>query len=286
MVNFNASGFFIRAEMLNKSGEIELSACFENRFSLQLNGEKSPLLQIGQYFYPLFFSSFNYIYFIDYVPYFRKMIDRFIYGVQSLYLQDLLRYNNTLKQKNYLLKNLGKSINNSELNSWNTLLGESGCKLVNKRMAFIKQLNSAIDTMFGLDVKINYYPALLTTQSVSETTILDDLSLVKNSEIKCRRSLLGPQRDRFEILVSGKKLQLSSSGEKKKYLLMVYMAFVDLFRKARHDCPVFLIDDYDAAIDEKNLECLLDYFPAMQVIATSVTKNVKFGHLFELKKES
>jgi DNA replication and repair protein RecF len=286
MVNFNAPGFFIQAEVLNKSGENTLTARLEKNFCLQANSEKAVLSQISHYLYPLFFSTFNYNYYIDYIAYFRKLIDRFIYGVHSLYLRDVLRYNTILKQKNYLLKNLGKSINNSELNSWNTVLAESGCKIVKKRMVFINQLNDMINEIFRFDLKINYYPALLAASSPSESSILNDLSLIKNSEIKCKRSLLGPQRDRFEVMVSGKKLQLFSSGEKKKYLMMVFASFIELFRLARNDYPVFLIDDYDAAMDEKNLNFLMDHFPKIQIIATSVAKNEKFGHLFELKKEN
>jgi DNA replication and repair protein RecF len=286
LVNFNASGFFLEAEMLNKSGENRLTAQMEKSFSLQLNGEKSPLAQVSQYLYPLFFSHFNYSYHSDAIPYFRKVVDRFIFGLGSLYLQDVLRYNNILKQKNYLLKNLGKAINNSELNSWNTLLAETGCRIIKKRMTFIERLNQATAEIFGPDLKINYFPALLNVPSFSETSMLNDLDQIKNSEIKARRSLLGPQRDRFDVLVAGKKLQLSSSGEKKKYLIMVFVAFIELFRQARNDYPVFLIDDYDAAMDEQNLGYLLEHFPAIQLIATSVAKNEKFGNLFELKKEN
>jgi len=286
LINFNASGFFLNAEVLNKSGENRLTACMEKSFSLQLNGEKSPLAQVSHCLYPLFFSHFNYSYPGESVPYFRKVVDRFIYGLSSLYLHDVLRYNNILKQKNSLLKNLGKAINNSELNSWNTLLAETGCNIVKKRMSFIDRLNQATAEIFGMDLKINYYPALLTVPALSAATLLNDLEQMKNSEIRARRSLLGPQRDRFDVLVDGKKLQLSSSGEKKKYLIMIHVAFIELFRQARNDYPVFLIDDYDAAMDEKNLEYLLEHFPAMQVIATSVARNERFGHLFELKKEN
>jgi len=206
--------------------------------------------------------------------------------MRSLYLHDVLRYNTILKQKNYLLKNLGKSINHSELNSWNTVFAESGCKIVKKRMAFINQLNDMIGEIFRFDIKINYFPALLTTASLSENSIFNDLCLIKNSEINSKRSLLGPQRDRFDIMVSGKKLQLFSSGEKKKYLMMIFAAYIELFRQERNDHPVFLIDDYDAAMDEKNLNFLMDHFSKIQIIATSVAKNEKFGHLFELKKEN
>jgi recombinational DNA repair ATPase RecF len=112
------------------------------------------------------------------------------------------------------------------------------------------------------------------------------LRLIKNSEIKGKRCLLGPHRDRFELLVSGKKLQLFSSGEKKKHLIVVYLAFINLFYRAHNDFPVFLIDDYDVAMDLKNLNFIIDHFPRMQIIATSVFKNEKFGNLFELGKEN
>jgi DNA replication and repair protein RecF len=286
MLNFNCTGFYINAEIANKLGENSLSACYDKKFKLQINGEKSSLAEIGKHLYPLFFSSLNYNLYIDHNPYFRKMVDRFIFGVHSLYLHYILRYNHLVKQKNYLLKQLGKPINNSELDSWNKLLAETGFEIVKKRMNFINQLNNEIKEAFASELEINYYPALLTKQEISETSILNDLRFIRNSEIKCKRSLLGSQRDRFSLLVSGKKLQLFSSGEKKKHLIMVYLAFINLFYRAQNDFPVFLIDDYDVAMDEKNLNFIIDHFPQMQIIATSVLKNNKFENLFELRKEN
>lgn len=66
---------------------------------------------------------------------------------------------------------------------------------------------------------------------------------------------------------------------------MLYMAYIDLFRRARGEYPVLLLDDYDAVMDERNLEFVLDHFPAMQVIATSVAANERFERRIELKKE-
>jgi DNA replication and repair protein RecF len=251
MINFNGSGFYINAEIANKSGENRLSASYDKKFKMCLNSEKGQLAEIGKYLYPLFFSSLNYNLFIDHNSYFRKMIDRFIFGVHALYLHYILRYNHLVKQKNYLLKNLGKPINNQELDSWNKLLSETGFEIVKKRMNFINQLNIEIKETFASELEINYFPALVANQEISEATIFNDLSLIRNSEIKCKCCLLGPQRDRFALMVSGKKLQLFSSGEKKKHLLIVYLAFINLFYRSQNDFPVFLIDDYDVAMDEK-----------------------------------
>jgi DNA replication and repair protein RecF len=286
MTNFNSSGFYIRAEIANQSGENSLSARYEKIFKLQLNDEKEPLAEIGKYLYPLFFSSLNYNLLIDHNPYFRKMIDRFIFGLHVLYLHHFLRYNHLVKQKNSLLKKLGKPINNSELDSWNKLLSITGFEIIKKRMIFINQLNNEIKEVFDSELEINYFPALLSKEEISETSVFHDLCLIKNSEIKGRCCLLGPQRDHFSLLVSGKKLQLFSSGEKKKHLLMIYLAFINLFNRSHNDYPIFLIDDYDVAMDLKNLNFIIDHFPRMQIIATSVSKNEKFENLFELGKEN
>jgi DNA replication and repair protein RecF len=286
LVNFNASGFFLSAEVLNNSGENKVTACLDRGFSLKLNEASSPLAQVSRYLYPLFFSHFLYSQTIDGVAHLRRLVDRFIYGLTALYLHDVLRYNTTLKQKNYLLKNLARTIHNSELNSWNMLLAETGSKIIEKRMAFTERLNAAINDIFGGALRMNYEPALLTPGPVSAAALLGDLERVRSSELRSRRSLIGPQRDRFEITVDGKKLQLFSSGEKKKFLVMLYMAFIELFRQGRSEYPVFLMDDYDAAMDENNLEYVLSHFPAMQVIATSVARNGRFANLRELKKET
>ena len=286
MINFDSPGFYVQADIINKTGENSLSASCDKKFILQVNNEKGTLSEIGKYLYPLFFSSLNYNLFIDHNPYFRKMIDRFIFGVHVLYLHHILRYNHLVKQKNSLLKKLGKPINYSELDSWNKLLSATGSEIVKTRMNFVKQLNQEIKEAFAPELEINYFPALLTRHEISESSIFNDLCLVKNSEIKCRSCMLGPQRDRFTIKVADKKLQLFSSGEKKKYLIMVYLAFINMFYRSQDDFPVFMIDDYDVAMDEKNLNFIIDRFPRMQIIATAVAKSEKFANLFELGKEN
>ena len=58
------------------------------------------------------------------------------------------------------------------------------------------------------------------------------------------------------------------------------------YRTVKNDYPLFLIDDYDTAIDSSNIKYLIENYPDMQVIATSVNKNTDFNHLIEIKKEN
>lgn len=285
LVNFEVTGFYLNAEITDGTGENSISACLDRSFALRLNGERSRLAQVGRHLYPLFFSHFLYGQSVDGAAALRRLVDRFIYGLSTLYLHDLLRYNNALKQKNHLLKNLGRSVHHSELRSWNKLLAEAGCKLIEKRGAFTDQLNGALGKAFAEDLALDYRPALGDGPAVSEAGLLEEMERARETELRCRRALIGPQRDRFEIAVNGRRLPLFSSGEKKKYAMMLYMAYIDLFRRARGEYPVFLLDDYDAAMDERNLDFVLGHFPAMQVIATAVEPDPRFERHIELKKE-
>jgi DNA replication and repair protein RecF len=285
LIQFGASGFFLNADILSCGNENNVSALLEQSFGLQLNGQKASLLEVGRHFYPLFFSHYSYNLAIDSTPYFRRLVDRLVYGLDSLYFHDVLRYNHALKQKNSLLRKLARPQQHSELNSWNTILAEMGCKVIERRMAFIDRLNSTSTEIFADDLRMHYHPALAGGPPYSPSSLMKDFDRALSAEVRCQRALVGPQRDRFEITVAGRRLPLFSSGEKKKYLLMAYMAYVELFRRARGEYPVFLIDDYDAALDGRNLDFLLDHFPVLQVIATSVTGNDRFAKRLELSKE-
>ena len=109
---------------------------------------------------------------------------------------------------------------------------------------------------------------------------------IKEEEIKFSKSLIGPHLDNFELNLNSKNLKFFSSGEKKINLLLVYISFIELFKKIKDDCPVFLVDDFDTAMDKKNIDILMKNYPEIQVIATSVNGNDKFDHFVELKREN
>jgi DNA replication and repair protein RecF len=211
------------------------------------------------------------------------MIDRFIFGVDSLYIRYLLSYNRTLKQKNHLLKKIHDV---SELRSWNKIISELAAKLVGTKMKFIKQLNRQIKNTFGDTLDIVYNPSLNVEEGISGDVFFRQLEAVEQKETKAARSLVGPHRDVYQLRLGSKALNLRSSGEKKIHLLMIYISFIELFKKEKNRYPVFLLDDFDTAMDTGNIDFLMDHYPEMQVIATSVNNYSKFDRLIELKKEN
>ncbi len=58
------------------------------------------------------------------------------------------------------------------------------------------------------------------------------------------------------------------------------------FYQIRGEYPVFLLDDFDTAVDKKGLEFLVGNFPDLQIIASSVNKSNTFDNIIEVIKEN
>jgi len=284
IVNSNSSEFKLNMNLKNTYGENDLMGFFnKNKFSLFLNSKKLNIFEINKYLYPVYFSSSNYNLYIDSKTLLRRLINNYIFGVNSLYIHYILSYNKTIRQKNYLLKTKQDLL---EISSWNKIISELGLKIVNIRTEFIKKLNFKIRENFCNDLYIEYKPSFKNDIEHSEESFFEKLEDLKEFEINYRKSLIGPHLDIFNIVLKGKNLRFYSSGEKKIFLLMVYISFIKLFKEIRNEYPVFLVDDFDIAIDNKNVDFLLNNYPEMQVIATSVNNNLRFDHIVEIKKEN
>jgi len=275
--------FLLQSEVVDPGGRINtVNALYEGNFLLHVNDKKSTIFDVNAYLYPLIFSSSNYNLYIESRTYIRKLMDRFIFGVNPLYLHTLLSYNKALKQKNYLLKT---RVNVDEIRSWNKIIGEMSQKITGIKMEFIDSLNEEIDRKFSTGPRVRYLPSFPVDPD-NRGTFFQNLEKLIQTEIMAKRSLIGPHLDNFEIHSNRKNLKFFSSGEKKINLLMIYIAFIEFFKARKNDYPVFLVDDFDTAIDTGNIEFLIENCPDMQVIATSVTESNGFDRLIELKKEN
>ena len=283
IVNDGSDRFLLHSEVVDTGGRVNsINALYERKFSLLLNNKKSTIFDINNYLYPVIFSSSNYNLYIESKTYIRKLVDRFIFGINSLYLHYLLSYNKALKQKNYLLKTRVKV---DEIRSWNKIISEMAEKITGTKMEFIDNLNEEIDRKFNAGLRIEYVPSF-PPDTDNGGTFFQRLEELMQSEILYKRSLVGPHLDNFEMRLNRKNLKFYSSGEKKINLLMIYIGFIEFFKGMKNDYPVFLVDDFDTAIDEGNIEFLIKNCPDLQVIATSVTKSNGFDRLIELTKEN
>ncbi len=103
ILNYNKQEFFIKAKIITDTkGIFELKGIYsKKKLNLFLSNKETSIMEINNYYYPLFFSSSNYIQYIENNNLLRKLIDRFIFGLNTIYYSDLMNYNRALKNKNY-----------------------------------------------------------------------------------------------------------------------------------------------------------------------------------------
>jgi len=276
--------FRFHISLVHGSAEHEI-VCFSGgkKLELELDGKRSQTGFIRKVLYPVFFTSTGYLMEIESVPHLRRLMNRFICGVDALYIRYILSYNQALKQKNHLLRFRPDA---AEIGGWNRVLSETGTRIMDARKAFINDLNREIRNQRMEEMQIEYIPSIDIEPDGGMDAFNAELERMRSVESRYQRSVAGPHRDRYEIRLQNLPLKHHSSGEKKIHLLMAYIAFIRMFQKRNGDYPVFLVDDYDTAMDSENIRMFMESYPEMQVIATSVNPNGRFDRQIELAREN
>jgi len=151
---------------------------------------------------------------------------------------------------------------------------------------FIRQLNAEIEKKFGTHLQFLYQPSFNLEEGISHTSFFKQIEAMEKIEMITRRGMIGTHLDSYSLVLNSKPLSQYSSGEKKIHLLMIYISFIELFKNIHASYPVFLVDDFDTAIDSRNIDFLVQNYPSMQVIATSVNLHDTFNNTIQLKKEN
>ncbi len=282
LLNNNSKEFFIRSSVIRSEFKYGISASLNKNFSLFLDGEKTSISRIGENLFPLFFSSSDYVSLISSRSGLRKLFDKLIFGIFNLYSKELIEYKKIIQNKTFLLKH---NPDRPQLNGWNKLLAEYILKITRRRFDFIDNLNKFIQEKYSSGIEVRYSPSSPEFKNYNDfdkENILSVLEKIIKKEILLKKPVVGSHLDKYEVFLDNRPLRLYSSGEKKINLFFIYMSYLDLFISSRGDYPLFLIDDYDIAMDEKNIAILMSKYPSMQIIATSVRNNKNFDNIIKL----
>jgi DNA replication and repair protein RecF len=205
------------------------------------------------------------------------------------YLENLRRYNRSLKARNKLLSE--EFLDETSIEAWTHQLITSGSKISLLRYKFFGQLNEIFmrrSSNLRYRYKIKYKSNLITDKNnlddLIEQTYKKYLTF-KNAEIRRGRSLFGPHYDDWDLLINyGKDNKYHSSsafasrGEQRMSLIYLQFAFVDLFREHNNIGTILLLDDIYSELDEDNKHILTDFIldNDIQSFITGVDKR-EFG---------
>jgi len=189
----------------------------------------------------------------------RKFVDGVLCQFDKKYLENLLKYNHFLKQRNALLKIYGKTrqLDSTLINNYDLELCKIGREIFNVRLSFVVIFEPIFQKYFGelsdnlehvslkyksdmydADYEINFFRALDRDKALERTT-------------------MGIHTDDFEFEIFGKLLRkFGSQGQQKSYVIALKLAQLEFMHQKMNQSPILLLDDIFDKIDDKRIKAL------------------------------
>ncbi len=226
----------------------------------------------------------------------RRFMDMELCQLDKFYLYNLNQYNKIINQRNKLLKDF---YNNPDLRDtihiWDSQLVSYGKKIIERREAFVKQLNEII---YEIHKNLSGGKEELFIQYEPDVTVTDfESKLAANQErdIRFKVTSIGPHRDDFSFLVKrnsssleeGKGLDIrkyGSQGQQRTAALSLKLSEIELVKKITNDIPVLLLDDVLSELDSNRQNYLLNSIGSIQTIITCTGLDEFINNRFEIDK--
>ena len=223
----------------------------------------------------------------------RKFIDSVISQASSTYLQILIDYNRTLRQRSSLLQSIKETKNYAlidELDAWTEKLLQGGLEIIKHRIAFIKNFHPFVRSSYyrimGEDEKpkITYYFLNDSSESDIENKFKTLLDERHNDELRRATNLVGPHRDNFIFELNGLNLKTyGSQGQHKTFQAVLRFAEFCYLKEVTGRSPLFLLDDVFGELDANRASKISEYLGEVGQAFVTLTD---FGNFSFLKTTS
>ncbi len=217
----------------------------------------------------------------------RYFLNNALLKKSNIYLNELIKYQKILEERNKLLKQ--ENIDDNLLDILTDRLIESSDVIINYRMSYIKNINSIISDistqLFGkkTDVKIVYKSFIEYDENFKEKA--KQLFLKnKSKEIANKATLFGVHKEDFETLFNDKNIaQYGSQGENR--LVALALTLSPYFLEENEDKkPIILLDDVMSELDDNHQQLLIKFLKKFkQTFITATKLNINNAESYQIK---
>lgn len=211
----------------------------------------------------------------------RRYFDSIICGLVPSHFQDILDFQQVLRQRNSFLAS-GRAVA-SRIEPWNGQMAEIGGRIVQKRIRLVRRINREMDPIYksicgrNVGASAEYEPSFEVPGSSPadiSASIRKALERSFSRDIKTKHTSVGPHRDKISLRIDGKDCSLfASQGEARSVVLALKMTEIRLYQAIRKENPIFLLDDISSELDSRRRKFLFDMllgYPG-QVFVTSTS---------------
>ncbi len=264
-INFNSEFFTIKGVFENNENFSEIVCNVKEGSSKSLKNNEKKYKRFSDHIgnYPVVFISptdTNLIY--DNSDTRRKYIDSGISQFNSVYLQNLISYNKTLKQRNKLLKHFAitNTFDSFTLETYDELLIKYGEIIFYEREKYLKKLIPVFQQYY---LEISGGDELVGIEYKSQLRENIFLKLLKKSLDKDRissRTTVGVHKDDLLFTLNNYPIKKhGSQGQQKSFLISLKLAQFEFMKMKLDLAPVLLLDDIFDKLDDKRVECLISF---------------------------
>ena len=202
----------------------------------------------------------------------RKFIDGVISQSDKSYLQNLIKYNKVVSQRNALLKYFAanRTFNNDTLAVYNEQMHTYGSEIYKKRTSFLEAFIPIFQEQYksitgnSEDVSLSY-----------ESKLKDyDLLMLLNKNLDKDRALqytsVGIHKDDLSFEISQYPIKkFGSQGQQKSYLIALKFAQFHFMKSQSGTTPILILDDIFDKLDEHRVSHII-----------TLVNNENFGQIF------
>lgn len=219
----------------------------------------------------------------------RKFVDSVISQASRTYLNILLDYNKTLKQRSVVLNRLrerrsGESFD--ELEAWTQRLIENGVELIIHRKKFTEEFNKYIADSYFKIMGNSEHPLIkyIYLEENNSAEVIQSfeklLSEKKEEEIRRGVNLVGPHRDDFIFEINNINLRtFGSQGQHKTFQTALRFAEFFYLKDITGKSPLFLLDDVFGELDANRAGKISNYLKEVGQVFITLTDFADFTFL-------
>ena len=285
------NGYYIACKFKKNNKNYKLSYAFQiknkkNNYKAKLNNKviKGRQFIIGQIISVIFSPSDIMI--VDGSPlYRRRFIDAILSYQSKNYLHNIISYNQTLRQRNAVIKNIknNKSVEKS-LELWDYTLEKYASFVIKKRIQFITDFNvifseviyniSKARDKIEIDISLSHPQEKKDYLKVLQSNYRKDISL--------GYTFYGPHRQDLIFKENGKEcLSYFSQGQKRSLVLGMRLAQFYFLKKILNLSPLLIIDDVFGDLDDNRRASFVKLLEkcGQAIIATPNLEDLNFEKL-------
>lgn len=202
----------------------------------------------------------------------RKFINGVISQSDKTYLQNLLKYNKVLSQRNSLLKYFAanQTFDMTTLAVYNEQLMEFGTAIFEKRAKFMETFIPIFKSQYEVISGGNEAVSLTYQSKLFDHSLLDLLEMNIERDRALQYSSVGIHKDDLGFSIAEHPIKkFGSQGQQKSFLIALKFAQFHFMKAQAGTTPIVLLDDIFDKLDENRVAHII-----------ALVDNAEFGQIF------